>query len=300
MICFNCKSQIPDNVTACPNCGAPVMHQAQIKKEISFRRWQRWVLYGVIAVVFIGMTAYAVKIYLDNAALINRMAEMTQSLETSRQELAGAQQTLTEREGQLAQSRGEINQYQGQISEAQSQISQLTESQQALSQKTEEYQRTIDSQAQSLQGYRQFSNDLGSDNANIFNTLVQLGVGTSNIDLSKIGVADYNLANGTDGDEDGLSDMVEAALGTDPAKSDTDDDGYGDKDEVLADYNPAGEGKMSLDDNFTRGNLGKILIQIDGRQEAWYINPQDWRRYYLGRPGDAVNALRLLENIQSQ
>ena len=67
MVCFNCKSQIPDNVTSCPNCGAPVMYQTQVKKEVKLRRWQRWILYAVIAVVFIGMTAYAVKIYLDNA-----------------------------------------------------------------------------------------------------------------------------------------------------------------------------------------------------------------------------------------
>lgn len=286
MVCFNCKSQIPDNVTSCPNCGAPVMYQAQVKKEIKLRRYQRWILYVVIAVVFAGMTAYAVKIYLDNAALMSRVASVTQNLEKSRQELEGTKQTLGEREGQLAQSRSEI--------------SQLTASQQALTQKTDEYQKTIEAQAQSLQGYRQFSSDLGADNANIFNTLVQLGIGTSNVDLNKLAIADYNLANGTDTDGDGLSDALEDAIGTDKNKADTDEDGYSDKDEVLVGYNPAGTDRMPLDENFMRANSGKILIQIDGQKEAWYVNPQDWKRYYLGRPGDAVNVLQQLQNIQAQ
>ena len=300
MVCFNCKSQIPDNVTSCPNCGAPVMYQTQVKKEVKLRRWQRWILYAVIAVVFIAMTAYAVKIYLDNAALMTRVASVTQNLETARQELDTTKKTLTDREGQLSQSQSEINQFQGQISDAQNQISQLTESQKALTQKTEDYQKTIDAQAQSLQGYQQFRTDLGVDNANVFNTLVQLGVGTSNKDLSKIMIADYNLSNGTDTDKDGLSDVVEAALGTDPKKADTDGDKYSDKDEILRGYNPLGAGKLPIDDNFAKANSGKILIQIEGKKEAWYINPKDLKRYFLGLPGDAVKALQALQKIQTQ
>lgn len=300
MVCFNCKSQIPDNVTSCPNCGAPVMYQTQVKKEIKLRRWQRWVLYGVIAVVFIGMTAYAVKIYLDNAALLNRVATATQNLEKTRQDLQSAQQNLTDREGQLAQSRSEITQYQGRITDAESQISQLTESQKSLTLKTEEYQKTIETQSLSLQGYQKFRTDLGVDNANVFNTLVQLSVGTSNADLNKIKVADWGLNIGADTDKDGLSDMVEESIGTDPKKADTDGDKFGDKEELLAGYNPLGAGKLPLDENFMKANLGKILIQIDGKKEAWYVNPKDWKRYYLGRPGDAVKALQALQNIQTQ
>jgi len=300
MICFNCKSQIPDNVTSCPNCGAPVMYQAQVKKEVKFRRWQRWVLYAVIAIVFIGMTAYAVKIYLDNATLMNRVAAVTQNLEKSRQDLQGTQKTLTDRESQLAQSQSEINQYQGQVTDAQNQITQLTESQKALTQKTEEYQATINTQAQSLQGYQQFRNDLGADNANIFNTLVQLGVGTSNKDLSKIMVADWNLNNSTDTDKDGLSDVVEVSLGTDPTKADTDGDKFSDKDEILKGYNPLGAGKLPLSESFAKMNSGKILIQIEGKKEAWYVNPKDLKRYFLGLPGDAVKAMQALQKIQTQ
>ncbi len=300
MVCFNCKSQIPDNVTSCPNCGAPVMYQTQVKKEVKLRRWQRWMLYAVIAVVFIGMTAYAVKIYLDNAALMTRVAAVTQNLETARQELDTTKKTLSDSQGQLSQSKSEISQYQGQISDAQNQITQLTEGQKALTQKTEEYQKTINTQAQSLQGYQQFRNDLGVDNANVFNTLVQLGIGTSNKDFYKIKIADYNLGNGTDTDKDGLSDTVEAALGTNPAKADTNGNGYNDKMEILAGYNPVGTGKSPLDENFARANSGKILIQIDGKKEAWYVNPKDLKRYYLGRPGDAVKALQALQNISAQ
>lgn len=32
---------------------------------------------------------------------------------------------------------------------------------------------------------------------------------------------------------------------------------------------------------------GKILLQIESDGEAWYLNPKDKKRYYLGRPRDA-------------
>lgn len=46
-----------------------------------------------------------------------------------------------------------------------------------------------------------------------------------------------------DSDVDGLSDDMEARLGTDPHKADTDGDGYGDWVEVKNGYNPLGKGK---------------------------------------------------------
>ncbi len=45
-----------------------------------------------------------------------------------------------------------------------------------------------------------------------------------------------------DSDSDGLTDLQEAQLGTDPNKADTDGDGFNDGQEVKAGYNPLGPG----------------------------------------------------------
>jgi len=37
---------------------------------------------------------------------------------------------------------------------------------------------------------------------------------------------------------------------------------------------------------------GKILLQVEGSGEAWYVSPLDNKRYYLGRPADAFNLMR--------
>lgn len=43
-----------------------------------------------------------------------------------------------------------------------------------------------------------------------------------------------------------------------------------------------------------RHTRGKILIQVEEHGEAWYVNPVDGRRYYLGRPDDAFRIMREL------
>lgn len=37
---------------------------------------------------------------------------------------------------------------------------------------------------------------------------------------------------------------------------------------------------------------GRILLQVQDKGQAWYINPLDKKRYYLGRPTDAFNLMR--------
>ena len=39
---------------------------------------------------------------------------------------------------------------------------------------------------------------------------------------------------------------------------------------------------------------GKILLQVESKGEAWYINPDNLNRYYLGRPADAFRIMREL------
>lgn len=37
---------------------------------------------------------------------------------------------------------------------------------------------------------------------------------------------------------------------------------------------------------------GRILLQVEDKGQAWYVNPGDNRRYYLGRPDDAFLVMR--------
>jgi len=39
---------------------------------------------------------------------------------------------------------------------------------------------------------------------------------------------------------------------------------------------------------------GKILLQVEENGEAWYINPANQQRYFLGRPNDAFELMRKL------
>lgn len=39
---------------------------------------------------------------------------------------------------------------------------------------------------------------------------------------------------------------------------------------------------------------GRILLQVEEHGEAWYIDPTDHHRYYLGRPADAFDIMRYL------
>lgn len=131
--------------------------------------------------------------------------------------------------------------------------------------------------------------------ADAFNVMRSVGVGITNQNLNQIqiGLTDYV---GTDADNDGLSDLLEDAIGTDKTKTDTDSDGYTDKAEIAGGHNPlAGSGaKYSINNTFAKAQAGKIFLQVESKGEAWYINPTDNKRYFLGRPADAFAVMRKL------
>lgn len=118
-----------------------------------------------------------------------------------------------------------------------------------------------------------------------------LGITSENLKKIPIGLSKYPEK---DSDNDGLPDSTETAIGTDPEKSDSDNDGYDDKTEIQTNYNPAGAGKIVIDANLSNRLSGKILLQVESRGEAWYINPLDKKRYLLGSPTQAFNIIRML------
>ena len=52
--------------------------------------------------------------------------------------------------------------------------------------------------------------------------------------------------------------------------------------------------KENTDNNFAASHKGKIFLQVEENGEAWYVYPNDSKRYYLGRPADAFSVMRNL------
>lgn len=52
--------------------------------------------------------------------------------------------------------------------------------------------------------------------------------------------------------------------------------------------------KPGGDVNLARNLAGRIVLQVEARGEAWYINPENLKAYYLGRPDDAFRIMREL------
>lgn len=124
-----------------------------------------------------------------------------------------------------------------------------------------------------------------------FLVMREQGIGITNDNLSKIPVALNNIS-GLDSDSDKLPDALEVALGTNPNNTDSDGDGYSDYEEILNNYSPLGKDKLAIDLDFSRLQAGNIFLQIERNGEAWYINPNNNKRYFLGRPGDAFSVMR--------
>ncbi len=280
MICLNCKKQIPDDSTQCPFCGKEIIGQEQLPKEISFRRYQRWFFYALIILIFVGMVFIIVKAYNANTKLLLNITNVAEELSQAKEELKLTEDDLGKKD--------EL------IKEVQTNLLARNKEVEELQGKTDEFKKVLDEKVVVEEKYSQSQLDLSSAEANIYNLIIKLGVGITNNDLAKIPIADANLG-GDDADADGLSDAAEAALGTDPARADTDGDGYSDKDEILAGFNPAGEGSLGIDYDFANRQKGKIFLQVEANGEAWYVNPGDGKRYFLGRPADGFRVMRDIE-----
>ncbi|MBI4599718.1 hypothetical protein HY732_02235 [Candidatus Uhrbacteria bacterium] len=155
--------------------------------------------------------------------------------------------------------------------------------------------------------------------ADAFGMMRSFGLGITNVNLAKIpiGIVTPEMTKYSDASEGVnagiaevqpcISDLFAGSAGKGYAdcftkamsnllgydlQKDSDGDGYSDAIEIANNYNPYGPGKMPIDEAFTKKLRGKILLQVEERGEAWYVEPRIGRRYFLGRPSDAFAMMR--------
>lgn len=49
-----------------------------------------------------------------------------------------------------------------------------------------------------------------------------------------------------------------------------------------------------IDNSLSKKVSGNILLQVESKGEGWYVNPDNKKKYYLGRPADAFSIMRNL------
>ena len=296
MICPKCKKQIPDDANDCGYCGAEINHQEQVSKEISFRRYQRWFFYALIAFIILGMILVIVRIYNANSENLARLATMEEKVSEQEEKLEETEEELGRYEDQLSEKEREVQEAEGTLTQLEQELQEkqveLTEKEEELQEKTRKLQEELDARTEIRQEYEECHlnvEEINPVDANLFNMIVQLGKGVSSERLSQMWLADVDYP-GQDTSGNGLPDIMERALGTDPSKADTSGNGYDDKTEYINGYNPLGEGKLETDWDFVNENKGKILLQVEDEGQAWYLD-HNGRRHFLGHPTLAFETL---------
>ncbi len=106
---------------------------------------------------------------------------------------------------------------------------------------------------------------------------------------------DLSMMEGTDSDSDRLPDLLEESIGTDVNLADTDGDGFGDGDELKNGFSPlAKDALMNYDAEVASSLAGFLLLQVDNKGQAWYIDPANDKRLLLT---NINNSLLILEKI---
>ncbi|MGE5426213.1 MAG: hypothetical protein ACM3PZ_04000 [Bacillota bacterium] len=127
-----------------------------------------------------------------------------------------------------------------------------------------------------------------------FGIMRSAGIGITDANLRKIPIGVDSRFAGKDSDGDLLPDPLEEAVGTDPLRADSDGDGFNDGEEFLSGFDPLGGGKININQSFADKQKGKILLQVEHKGEAWYVNPADGKRYYLGSGNMAFQIMKYL------
>ncbi len=126
-----------------------------------------------------------------------------------------------------------------------------------------------------------------------YSALRNFGLGITDADLWQIPIGIQQPAGVMDNDQDGLADKLEEALGTNNTNTDSDNDGYSDLDELNNSYNPLNSTKLTINTELVDRLKGYILLQVESRGEAWYVNPADGKRYYMADGDWAYEIMRL-------
>lgn len=126
-----------------------------------------------------------------------------------------------------------------------------------------------------------------------FTVMRNQGLGISNENISKIPIGIESLS-GSDQDGDGLSDLFEDAIDSNRENADTDGDGFTDYVEISNGFDPKGAHALAVDQQIVDSVTGKIVLQVEQNGEAWFVEPSQKKRFFLGRPHDAFTIMRTL------
>ncbi len=132
------------------------------------------------------------------------------------------------------------------------------------------------------------------DGPTAYSMMREFGLGISNSDIKKIPIGLDERFDEFDYDGDLVPDKMEEALGTDMYNHDSDGDGYQDGEEIINAFNPLGEGNINIDQGLADRLRGKILLQVESRGEAWYVHPENGKRYYMKDGESAYEIMRFL------
>ncbi len=314
MICPVCNSQVPDGLSVCPYCGQPfavsptsaagasatpavdnikampqpampeLVEKHHLDRAIRARHWQRWFFYGFIVLLFLAAIGIIVNMNNANSDLIAKMATADQNLQSTTAslnktttDLGTSQQSLATTKSQLADM-----------------TAKYTQAQQDLDAKSATLQSMITQSTDISQQLKTAQADSSAAAGNIRALILRLAVPISNQNIAKIPVAVTGLNVGPDSDNDGLSDQAEIALGTDAKNVDTNHNGHNDLQDLTNGYDPSStsKSKFPVDQKFANGLKGKIVLETQRGNAAWYIYPQNGERYFLGLTADGYAAMR--------
>lgn len=128
-----------------------------------------------------------------------------------------------------------------------------------------------------------------------FEIMKAFGLGIKNDDIDKIPIGyKKSLYTGKDSDLDGIPDAMEVAINGNPYKINTNNEPYDDMLKLLLGQKLDSYNNYQYNQSIINKLKGKILLQVELNGEAWYVNPTDSKRYFLGDPDTAYNIMRYL------